>query len=223
MPQHHLLPPPPGAAQNWPRGRENWRPAPRALVAFTRRFGGGDAGPDAAVSLLSVDPQLRPRSAVWLGVAVNSARLVVGRLLEIRADAGYRTAADVDALFDEIEREVAHLPPQAHHLTVVDWRRCPVMAPEAADRIAARIASTNARTERSATLASSEAPVALLQFLRVIREAGLPSRKLFFDAGQLQQWLDEVLTPPESHRLREFLDESQHARGGFSRPPRNAR
>jgi hypothetical protein len=41
----------------------------------------------------------------------NSARMQVGRLLEIRADAGYRTRADVDALFDMMEREISKLPP----------------------------------------------------------------------------------------------------------------
>jgi hypothetical protein len=126
-------------------------------------------------------------------------------LLEIRADAGYRTAAEVDLLFDEIDREVARLPKEVRHVTVVDWRRCPLMAPEAAGRIAARIAGMNAGTERSAALASADAPVAVLQFLRVIREAGLPDRKLFFDASEMQQWLAEVLTPTEAARLSDFL------------------
>jgi hypothetical protein len=140
-------------------------------------------------------------------VAQNTARLSVGRLLEIRADAGYRTAADVDLLFDELEREVARLPPETHHVTVVDWRQCPLMAPEAAERIGARIAGTNARTERSAALVSPDAPVAVLQFLRLIREAGLPTRRLFFDAREMQQWLDEVLTPAEAARLSAFVEE----------------
>lgn len=149
------------------------------------------------------------QKAVEVKVAANTARLKVGRLLEIRADAGYRTAADVDVLFDTIDREVARLPHDEQHVTVVDWRRCPVMAPEAAARIAARIANMNARTERSAALASSEAPVAVLQFLRVIREAGLPTRKLFFDAQEMRLWVSEVLTPAEAARLAQFIEEPQ--------------
>jgi hypothetical protein len=137
----------------------------------------------------------------------NTARIKVGRLLEIRADAGYRTRADVDALFDTMEREVSKLPPNQRHVTVVDWRRCPVMSPEAAGHIAARITATNATTERSAALAKSDAPVAVLQFVRVIREAGLPDRKLFFEQRELIAWLKEALSEAETRRLIEFLNE----------------
>ncbi len=141
----------------------------------------------------------------------NTANVRVGRLLEIRADAGYRTRDEVDALFDMMEREVGKLPPNQRHITVVDWRRCPVMAPEAAERIAARIAATNATTERSAALAKQDAPVAVLQFVRVIREAGLPDRKLFFEERELIAWLGETLTDAELGRLRDFLSEGRKA------------
>jgi hypothetical protein len=138
----------------------------------------------------------------------NTARVRVGRLLEIRADAGYRTAADVDTLFDMLESELAKVqPPGERHVAVVDWRRCPVMSPEAAERIGARIAGMNARTERSAALARSDAPVAVLQFLRVIRAAGLSDRKLFFNEVELVEWLKDILTPAENQRLSEFLVE----------------
>lgn len=137
----------------------------------------------------------------------NTARIQVGRLLEIRADAGYKTLADVDLLFDAIESETAKLPAGEHHVTVVDWRRCPVMSPEAAQHIAVRIAGTNGRTERSAALARQDSPVAVLQFLRVIREARLPDRKLFFDELELVGWLQEVLSATEAARLRAFLHE----------------
>jgi hypothetical protein len=137
-------------------------------------------------------------------MAANTANLRVGRLLEIRAEAGYRTVADVDALFDKIGVELSKLPDR-QHITVVDWRRCPIMAPEAADRIGQRIASTNSTTVRSAALADSGAPVAVLQFLRVIRDAGLPDRKLFFEESELIHWLEPILTPAEATRLRDFL------------------
>lgn len=140
---------------------------------------------------------------------MNTAKVRVGRLLEIRADAGYRTAADVDALFQAIHQQLGALPPEARHVTVVDWRRCPLMSPEAAQRIASSMSETNARTERSAALASQNAPVAVLQFLRVIREAGLPDRKLFFDEAELVTWLSEVLSPAEMQRLRAFLNDGR--------------
>lgn len=137
---------------------------------------------------------------------MNTAKLTVGRLLEIRADAGYRSAEDVDVMFDMIGQQLGILPPDTQHVTVVDWRRCPLMSPEAAQRMASRIGGTNSRTERSAALASQNAPVAVLQFLRVIREAGMPDRKLFFDQAELVQWLSEVLSPAETQRLHAFLN-----------------
>jgi len=144
-------------------------------------------------------------------MAANTATLHVGRLLEIRADLGYRTAGEVDALFEQMQREVSRLPADEAHVTVVDWRHCPVMSPEAATRIAQQISTVNARTERSAALASQTAPVAVLQFLRVIREAGLPDRKLFFDESELITWLSEVLTSVEQQRLRAFLKDGREA------------
>jgi len=137
----------------------------------------------------------------------NTAGITVGRLLEVRAGAGYRTAADVDAIFDAIGREVSKLPADVHHVTVVDWRHCPLMSPEAADHMLQRIASVNSSTERSAALARDDSPLAVLQFVRLIRDANLPDRKLFTDANELYHWLAEVLTPSERVRLRAFLSE----------------
>jgi hypothetical protein len=137
----------------------------------------------------------------------NTATIRVGRLLEIRADEGYRTVADVDRVFDAIAREVGTLDKSESHVTVVDWRRCPVMSPIAATRMAQRIQLTNGRTERSAALANQNSPVAVLQFLRVIREANLPDRKLFFDMEALVEWLSPVLTEAEVGRLVALLDE----------------
>lgn len=139
---------------------------------------------------------------------MNTAEVNVGRLLEIRVASGLRTAADVDAHFESIAAALTSIPPGQPHVTVADWRRCPVMSPEAAQRFAQQIAQYNGRTERSAALADQSAPVTVLQFMRVIREAGLPNRKLFFHAGELSTWVGEVLTHSEQQRLREFLDES---------------
>ncbi len=137
----------------------------------------------------------------------NVARLTVGRLIEIRAAAGYRTKEDVDAVFQQIGRELGKLAPGERHVTVVDWRFCPIMAPEAADYLTQQIAGTNSGTERSAALASENSPVAVLQFLRLIRDARLPDRKLFLNVDELCHWLGEVLSISERARLRAFLNE----------------
>ena len=131
----------------------------------------------------------------------------MGRLIEIRAAAGYRTAAAVDLLFDTLGQEVRKLPTGVRHVTVVDWRVCPLMSPEAAQRIAQRIAATNQHTERSAALVNRDAPLSVLQFLRVIREADLPDRKLFHDQAELVRYLGELLSDTELARLQAFLSE----------------
>ncbi|MGC4086831.1 MAG: hypothetical protein QM756_02820 [Polyangiaceae bacterium] len=135
----------------------------------------------------------------------NTAQVTVGRLLEVRADAGYRTPADVDALFEAIGRALSKLPPGIQHVTVADWRRCPLMSPEAAEHLRKKMSGINSGTERSAALANEQAPVAVLQFVRLIRDANLPDRKLFVHSDDLYRWLAEVLTPAEAARLKEFL------------------
>ena len=140
-------------------------------------------------------------------MAVNSAAIVVGRLLEVRLDRGYRTVADVDELFEALDAAVAKLPASQKLVTAADWRRCPVMESAAAEQVRKRIAAYNSRTERSAALASLGSPTAVLQFMRLIRESGLQDRKMFFNAEEQIEWLKEVLTPAETQRLREFLAE----------------
>jgi hypothetical protein len=140
-------------------------------------------------------------------MATNTAEIRVGRLLEVRIAAGYRTVEDVDQLFDTLAAAVARLPDGQRHVTVADWTHCPVMTPTAATRLRERIAGTNARTERSAVLAVTDLPIAVMQFLRVIREAALPDRRLFFSSTEMLGWLAEVLTPAETDRVRQFFIE----------------
>jgi hypothetical protein len=127
-------------------------------------------------------------------------------LLEVRIAAGYRSVGDVSALFQQVGREVAKLPPGTKHVTVVDWRHCPLMAPEAAEFLISQMVAVNPATERSAAIARQDAPLAVLQFLRLIRDAGSPHRRLFFSEDELCDWLAEVLSPAESARLHAFLN-----------------
>ncbi|MFZ5893202.1 MAG: hypothetical protein ACOY0T_19235 [Myxococcota bacterium] len=129
-------------------------------------------------------------------------------MLEVRATRPYRTAADVEAIFQEIGAALASVPTNVRVVAVTDWRYCPLMSAEASELARARMAGNNARVERSAALASRESEVAVLQFLRLIRESGHPNRKLFFEADELISWLSEVLTPPEQQRLQDFLAEA---------------
>jgi hypothetical protein len=149
-------------------------------------------------------------------MSTNTAEIRVGRLLEVRIAAGYRSVDDVDQLFDALDGAVSALPPGVKHVTVADWTRCAVMTPTATARLRERMALTNVHTERSAVLVVPDMPTAVVQFLRVIREAKLPDRKLFFSASELVTFLAEVLTPAETERVRQFFTE----RPGPSRPAR---
>jgi len=135
----------------------------------------------------------------------NKVAHVVGRLIEVSVDAGYRSSADVDEVFAEIARAGMQIPARERAVLVVDWRRCPIMSADAADYLRLRMQGNNTKVDRSAALASNDSPVALLQFLRVIRESANPNRRLFDDAGELRAWLHDVFAPEERDRLREFL------------------
>jgi hypothetical protein len=136
----------------------------------------------------------------------NTAEVRVGRLLEVNVRVGYRTVSDVDTLFDEIDREVTKIPPSQRIVTCADWRFCPVMAPETSARLAKRIERYNSRTERSVAVVRPDSPTAVMQFARLIREANFPDRKAFLSVQSAIDWLDEILAPEESARLREFLN-----------------
>jgi hypothetical protein len=138
-------------------------------------------------------------------VLVNTVAIVQGRLLEIRADAGYRSAQDAEQVTRAIQREVVKVPPNTRTVIVVDWRRCPVMNEGASARLIEHMRSNNARVERSAALASQKSSIAVLQFLRMVRESAHPDRRLFFEPEPLIEWLGEVLTAEELKRLHEFL------------------
>ena len=130
----------------------------------------------------------------------NTARIQVGRLLEVRVAAGYRSVGDVTALFQQVAHEVAQLTPGTKHVTVVDWRHCPVMAPEAAEFLITRMVGVNPATERSAAIARPDAPVDVLQVLRLIRDAGFSDRRLFVSEDEVAAGLAEVLSAAESAR-----------------------
>jgi len=137
---------------------------------------------------------------------MNTAAIRVGRLLEIRASS-YRSKAEVAALFKTIGAELGRVPSSTQIVTVTDWRYCPVMESDAAEFALAGMTKNNPRVLRSGALASQDSSIAVLQFLRLVRESKLESRRLFFDEEELTRWLGEVLTDAEKAWLLEFLHE----------------
>jgi hypothetical protein len=137
----------------------------------------------------------------------NSAAIRVGRLLEVIVDGGYGSVADVDRMFMAIEKALARVPSGVKHFVFADFSRTPVMSPEASERLVWRMTQANPRVECSGVLASRSSSGAVLQFVRLIREAGLPDRKLFFDSSELVQFMGEKLDAPEFARLKALLAE----------------
>lgn len=145
----------------------------------------------------------------------NIYRVSVGRLVEVRLGNSVRTPEDVDDWFNGVGAAMRTLPSGARAVVCADWRACPLLSGEAAERARIRLTQVNPLVERSAALASAESAITVLQFLRVIRESHHPSRSLFTEIEPMIAWLTPVLTPAEAERLRAFINE-------YAGPPAHA-
>jgi hypothetical protein len=135
----------------------------------------------------------------------NSCRVVVGRLMEIRVAAGYRTVDDVDAMIAMITAAFERLPVPTQVVIAADWRQCPIFAADVADRALKMLKDFNDRIERSAILHRLDAPSSVLQIMRLIRETGFEHRRVFTDAGAVKRFLGEKLDLAEQAQLDTFL------------------
>ena len=135
----------------------------------------------------------------------NTVEIRVGRLMEIRVDKGFASLDDVEAQRHMITEAMQTLAPTASVVIAADWRGCEVMSSDASNALGPMIGSFNARIERSALLAKDDAPTAVLQFLRVIRESKHPNRRLYQDLGEMTHWLGETLNRAELQRLTQFF------------------
>lgn len=135
----------------------------------------------------------------------NTCEVRVGRLMEIRVERGFNSIEDVEDMRGNITRAFATIPSDTSVVIAADWRRTKLMASDAADAFGKMIGSFNARIERSGILSSQAPPIAVLQFLRVVRESKHPNRKLFDSLPDLADYLNELLTPAEAERLQVFL------------------
>src|SRR5689334_15174886 len=98
----------------------------------------------------------------------NTCEFVIGRLLEIRVTAGYRSVADVEDMIAMIMNNVAKLSPEEKYAIVADWRNVHVMAPEIAASARKMLAAVNPRVTRSAILTDPANPTTNLQTVRLI-------------------------------------------------------
>jgi hypothetical protein len=137
----------------------------------------------------------------------NTCRVTVGRLLEIRILGGFSSEADVDAQIARVRAAMSTVPVGERVVIAADWRQVPVMPASVAARAQALLTTTSERIERSGILAKPDAPTALMQFFRLVRESQHPSRQVLTSVEQLVTWLRPVLTAAELERLGAFLQE----------------
>jgi hypothetical protein len=138
-------------------------------------------------------------------MSANTVAIRVGRLMEISVQEGFCSVDDVEQQRARISAALDTIPKDRLVVIAADWRRCRLMSPAAASAMGAMIASFNARIERSAILGSPASPVAVLQFLRVVRESGHPARRVYEERAPMLTWLGECLTDSERERLIEFI------------------
>jgi len=118
---------------------------------------------------------------------------------------GFRTVEDVETQRARINAALDTIPKDQLVVIAADWRLCQLMTQPAANALGPMLGSFNARIERSAILGSPTSPVAVLQFLRVVRESRHPARRVFEDRPPMLSWLGECLSEPERERLAQFL------------------
>jgi hypothetical protein len=135
----------------------------------------------------------------------NTCNVRVGRLMEIRNEAGFRSLEDVETQRAAIANAFSKVAIGTSVVICADWRRCPLMAPEASNAFAKMIGSFNSRIERSAILSADDSPLNVLQFLRITRESHHPKRRVVQEQSELEEWLTPCLTATEIARLRQFL------------------
>jgi hypothetical protein len=138
-------------------------------------------------------------------MALNTCEFRIGRLMEIRVAAGYRSAVDVDEMIQMMVERVSKLPADQKYVIAADWRNVTVMSPETATRVRTLLSKSNARVERSSILTTADHSTANLQVERLVREAENENRRHFVYARDQYKWLSEVLSPVESRRLSDFL------------------
>ena len=125
----------------------------------------------------------------------------VGRLFEIRVQPPL-SLEELKGFHPQVIRILGRIPGQLVGCT--DLRKARVFNLDVADRLKAIIRTEAPRVDRNAYLVG-ESAVFSMQIARVIRAAGIPSRRAFTNAKEAITWLSEVLTEPEVVRLREFI------------------
>lgn len=139
----------------------------------------------------------------------NTCGIYVGRLLEIRILAGYRTPQEVHELFEQIAVELTKIKEAQRVVVISDWRFCPPLSDEISKLLRERVAGSHPRAQAIAAIGSKDSPADVVRTLQLIQETKNPATRLFFEVPELLSWAHPFLTGAEFRRLRTFVDEGK--------------
>jgi hypothetical protein len=88
-----------------------------------------------------------------------------------------------------------------------DHRPVAIYPQPVADGLVELFKSLNTRWHRVAILVARTNATLAMQLQRIVRESENPSRRVFFDADEARQFLDDALDKAERARLQTFLGE----------------
>lgn len=137
------------------------------------------------------------------------ARRTVGTLVELRIE-GSPSLEEIEAWAGETGRAMTSLTTHERRPAIVctDFRLAKLFSQEVTRRMVTLMRADNPYIERSGILVSGSA-VMSLQVQRMLSEAASTGKRQHFTAKELlYAWLDEVLLPEESLRLRAFISEN---------------
>ena len=139
----------------------------------------------------------------------NTCGIYVGRLLEIRILAGYRTPREVHELFEQIAVELNKIKQGQRLVVISDWRFCPPLSDEISKLLRERVVGSHARAQAIAAIGSKDSPADVVRTLQLMQETKNPVMRVFFEVPELLSWAHPFLTGAEFRRLRTFVDEGQ--------------
>ncbi len=103
------------------------------------------------------------------------------------------------------DMRAAHLLARDKVVICADYREMKLLGPTEAKAMISMFGLFNEFIERSAILSSSQSALAVLQLVRILREANNPTRKAFDDPAELRAWLAEILTPDEAASIKDVF------------------
>jgi hypothetical protein len=126
-----------------------------------------------------------------------------GSLLEIRVSSPF-SMQDAMRLFKQIYKT---MPRGRVARVVADLRGLRIVDPDVVDLVTNFMKMDNPAVERNAFVLPDSGALLGIQSDRMLRTLGVESRRSFRHREEAEQWMAEVCTPEERHRMSLFLDE----------------